>query len=258
MITITKRSSERAGNSLHTFKRLTGVVMGSALLAAPLTTSAAVEFITNPDWGIDITDFGYSDILLDLRPGFSSTTFGFREYLSGEWAGAVTYNVGGTQVAPTWYEPNFIFPDWTTNSNFNVVNPIAGTGNVNADGFQIYESTISNNQLRIDMTFQMRDSGTGVEQGLVPASEGGTGDSLASFPYVLSQNHTITNISEQAITDLQAFQFLHSLEAQTAIYDDRFYGGPFGDCIFRVDARGRRTRPDFPIVFFNNLGKRIR
>ena len=49
--------------------------------------------LANPHWNITLTDFGYSDFLLDNTPGFEG-----REYLSGEWGAAVGYQVsGGTE-----------------------------------------------------------------------------------------------------------------------------------------------------------------
>lgn len=233
---------------------LARILVGSTIVLGQVSTANAEAFLSNQNWEIELSDHGYSDILLDNRPGFEG-----REYLSGEWAGAVAYTVGGTVVAPTWYEPDFIFPDWTTNSNFAVVSPIAATGSFNSDGFGLYTSRIANAHLQVDMTFQMRDSVTGVEQGTAPAGVGGSGSSMTSTPYVLIQEHTITNISGQAITDLQAFQFLHSLEAQTAVYDDRAYGGAFGAYHYDITQQGTSVFPTFdpetfePIDFYEHF-----
>ena len=51
--------------------------------------------LLNDDWYIELTDFGYSDILIDTVPGFipdDPTSNQLREYLSGEWAAAVHYD----------------------------------------------------------------------------------------------------------------------------------------------------------------------
>ena len=80
----------------------TGVATGQQLL------------LSNPHWNITLSDFGYSDYMLDNTPGFEG-----REYLSGEWAAAVAYQVSGQPaVTPQWLERYFTFPDWTNNSTF--------------------------------------------------------------------------------------------------------------------------------------------
>ena len=56
--------------------------------------------LANPHWNITLTDFGYSDFLLDNTPGFEG-----REYLSGEWGAAMGYQVaGGPNVTAQWLE----------------------------------------------------------------------------------------------------------------------------------------------------------
>ena len=98
--------------------------------------------IANPQWNITLTNFGYSDFLLDNTPGFEG-----REYLSGEWGAAVGYEVsGGPSVASQWLEPQFLYPDWPTNSTFTVVSALADAG-LNADGLPIAQSVIANTHL---------------------------------------------------------------------------------------------------------------
>src|SRR6188768_3595000 len=75
-------------------------------LVVPQMASAQVQ-LANPNWNITLTDFGYADLLFDNTPGLEG-----REYLSGEWGAAVSYQAGATTVTPQWLEPNFIFPDW--------------------------------------------------------------------------------------------------------------------------------------------------
>lgn len=191
--------------------------------------------LVNPNWEINLTDAGYSDYLGDLTPGFEG-----REYLSGEWAAAVSYSVDGNTVAPTWLEPNFIYPDWTTNSNFSVVQGIAETG-VNADGLPIAESIIENGDLRITLRFEMIDTITGTPMGTVKKSAGGSGASVRSNRYVLKQTYAIENIGEQTISDLQLFQFLHGLNSLAGVYDDRSYAGPMAE--YRYDTTLNGTDP---------------
>ncbi len=193
-----------------------------SLTAEPRVSRAEID-LTNPDWNITLTDFGYSDLLFDDAPGFVG-----REYLSGEWAAAISYSQDANSHTPTWLEPQFVFPDWTTNSDFSVISPAAVTG-FNADGLPIAESTIANNEVSIHQTFEMIDTVTGVEIGRSPASLGGAGASRASNQYAMRHTYSITNTTEADITDLAIFQFLHSLEATEALYDDRDYGGAFGE-----------------------------
>ena len=204
--------------------------------------------ISNPDWEIGLWDSGYSDLLLDKRPGFEG-----REYLSGEWAGAVGYKKGATTVTPDWLEPCFIFPDWATGSAYSVVSGLSGTAVINASGFEIFSSTISNGDLEIKQSYEMVDTtidggsgptGPGIEQGEDPAVTGGSGFSTTSNRYILKQGYGIKNVSGEGITDLQLFQFLHSLNAEKAVYDDRSYGpSPWGDYKYDITQRGKDFTP---------------
>ncbi len=184
--------------------------------------------LNNPSWQINLTDYGYSDYLGDLTPGFVG-----REYLSGEWGAAVGYTVGGTTVAPVWLEKNFIYPDWTTNSNFNVVSGIAVTG-TNAAGLEIAQSIIENGDLKITIDYEMQDTITGMAMGNTAASAGGAGVSVDSNRYVLKQTYTVENISGSDITNVQLFQLLHDLNGQSGVYDDRTYAGSLGG--YRYDT----------------------
>lgn len=214
-------------------KRLTRIAIAGALGLVAQSALANIS-VSNTDWEIILTDHGYSDLLLDKRPGYEG-----REYLSGEWAGAVGYTRADMSVvSPTWLEPDFIFPDWTTNSNFAVAVAINDTGVNNADGFDIYGSVIQNPDLTISMTYEMLDTVTGTPTGLSPASLGGGGASQNSNRYVLKQTYSITNSGDQDLVDLNLFQFLHSLEATTALFDDRFYAGALSAYQFDITQQG--------------------
>jgi hypothetical protein len=211
----------------------------AALAVAVLTGSAghapAQLVLANPNWNITLTNFGYSDFLLDNTPGFEG-----REYLSGEWGAAVGYTTGGGTVTPQWLEPNFSYPDWVTNSTFHVVAPITLTGVLNADGLPIAESVIANADLQITLRYEMLDTVTGTPMGGAPASAGGTGASLMSSRYVLKQTYTIKNISAPAaaISNLQLFQLLHGLQSQRGLYDNRTYAGPLSEYRYDVTQAG--------------------
>ncbi len=194
--------------------------------------------IFNPDWSITLTDFGYSDLLFDQRPGFVG-----REYLSGEWGAAVGYDLIDTSsgsvvssVSPEWLEPEFIFPDWTTNSRFGTVSAIAPTAGP-AAAPTAAESTIANPVLEIYHTYEMIPTDGGIDMGYEPKSAGGPGKFKTSTEYVLKQTYKITNKeTDFGITNLNLYQFLHGLFSDSATYDDRMYppGGPFDD--YRYDT----------------------
>lgn len=205
--------------------------------------------LSGPAWEIALTDYGYSDYLGDLTPGFEG-----REYLSGEWGGAVGYRQGNDTRLPTWLEPVFVYPDWATNSNFQVVSAIT-QGADNAHGLPTASSVIANGQLRITQRFEIVDTRTGMAMGNAAASAG-AGASLLSNRYVLQQTYTFENIAGTPLDNLQFFQFLHGLTAQSGVYDNRDYGGALGnfrhDVTLGGDAAGDARQFDY-IGFHSKL-----
>lgn len=202
----------------------------TAFTAACLSFGAHAQFTTiqSPDWEIEVTDYGFSDYLGDLTPGFEG-----REYLSGEWAGAVSYQ----GKAPTWLEPDFLFPDWRTNSNFSVVQPMA-LGSPNSSGLPTASSIISNGTLGVTQKLEIVDTVTGMAMGTAAAS-GATSSSLQSNRYVLMHSYTFQNMSSAPIENLQFFQFLHGLNSQSGVYDNRDYGGAMSDHQYDVTQSGQ-------------------
>jgi hypothetical protein len=198
---------------------------------APAQTTSLT--LGNPDWNITLTDYGYSDFLLDNTPGFQG-----REYLSGEWGAAVGYQLsGGTTVSPQWLEPQFSYPDWTTNSTFHVVSAIT-PGVLNADNLPTAQSVISNNQVEITIHYEMLDTVTGTPMGCTPATAGGVGTFINSNRYVLKQTYSMRNVSGAAISNLQFFQLLHGLQSQRGMYDNRHYAGQLSEFSYDVTAAG--------------------
>jgi len=202
----------------------------AAMLLAPLSAFGQGGLtLANPHWNITLTDFGYSDFLLDNTPGFEG-----REYLSGEWGAAVGYEVsGGANVTAQWLEPQFAYPNWTTNSKFTVTDPLTQTG-WNADNLPIAQSVINNGVLEITQRFEMLDTVTGTPMGTKPASAGGAGTFHDSNRYVMKHTYTVKNITAAAVSNVQLFQFLHGLNSQRGVYDNRLYTGPLGN--FRYDT----------------------
>lgn len=237
-----------------------------ARLACPLTTLAAAVLalgslgtaqaqssniltLASPSWEIALSDYGYSDYLGDLTPGYQG-----REYLSGEWAGAIGYGQAGTLRKPTWLEPNFVYPDWTTNSNFQVVSAITAGSN-NAQGLPTASSVIQNDALRITQRFEIIDTRTGMAMGIAAASAS-QGASLVSNRYVLQQTYTFENIANTRLDNLQFFQFLHGLTSQSGVYDNRAHAGAMAnyryDTTLSGDAGGGANQFDY-IAFHSKV-----
>lgn len=190
------------------------------ITVSPASSTGGSMQLANPNWNITLTDFGYSDFLLDNTPGFEG-----REYLSGEWGSAMAYTRGnGNHVAPKWLEPNFMFPDWKTNSDFHVVQGIHIVGS-NLDGLPIAQSVISNGDLEVTLRFEMVDTVTGTPMGVKPASDGSAGLSVNSNRYVMNQTFTVKNVSGAQITNVQLFHLLHGFISQRGQYDNRSYPG---------------------------------
>jgi len=210
---------------------LLGMLM---LLLLPATAPAQTWLtLANPHWNITLTDAGYSDYLLDNTPGFEG-----REYLSGEWGAAVGYQlVGGAVVSPLWLEKNFSFPDWVTDSNFGVKLSIAQVG-LNADNLPIAQSVLTNGDLEITMRHEMLDTVVGTPMGTTRASAAGAGSSINSSRYVLKQTATIKNISGGAISGVQFFQFVHGMNSQHGVYDNRAYSGSLSNFQYDVTLAG--------------------
>lgn len=205
------------------------------ILTLPVSTYAQSNnsCIASPDWGIFVTDYGYADAMVDLRT-IGDLNFKGREYLSGEWGHAIAYTKAAVVNNPIWLEPDFLFPDWQTNSNFSVNSAITMTA-VNTQGLPSYQSVISNSDLEITINSQVIDTATGIKQGMNAASAINTVEPpLNSGRYILQQTYVYKNISGETLSDITIFQMLHSLAALVALYDDRIYSdaaspaGPFG------------------------------
>jgi hypothetical protein len=200
--------------------RTTWLQIACLLMALPSAFGQGSLTIANPHWNITLTDFGYSDFLLDNTPGFEG-----REYLSGEWGAAVGYEVsGGPGVTAQWLQPQFLYPDWPTNSAFTVTTALTQTG-LNADNLPIAESVIANTHLQITQRFEMLDTITGTPMGTSPASAGGSGSFHHSNRYVMKHTYTVKNISGAAISNVRLFQLLHGMNSQRGAYDNRSYPG---------------------------------
>lgn len=214
------------------------IVSGSNALAQGPDQGPSL-LIQNPDWEIVVTTAGYSDLLFDRREGFRK-----REFLSGEWAAAVCFDKGGETIPPTWLQKQWIAPDWVSNSDFELENSgaFAVLPDPNIYDFTIFRSSVTNDCLRVTITFEMIDTVVdnppGIEMGIRPKDSVEEGVSVTSSRYVLKQTYTFENISGQELNNFKFFQFLHGLESATAVYDDRDYGGPFAGYQYDITQEG--------------------
>ncbi len=226
------------------FARVIGPVLAGCLVLAGMMTAQAqpggegMEMF-NPDWSMYINAYGYSDFAFDQRPGFEG-----REYLSGEWAAAVEYQAGATHVAPDWINPDFIFPDWTSDSDFSMVTDVHQLAGTNGYGFAILQSIINNPQVRITITSEFVDTTNGIPQGMSPRSAS-KGSNQISDRYLMHQTFSISNISGTTLTSFKFFKFLHALEAESALYDDRNYGPAYHGDHFTITEF---THPQTPLA----------
>lgn len=198
--------------------------------------------VSSPTWEILITDYGYADFALDRRPGFVG-----REYLSGEWATAVGYTTVEGPAGPIWLQPYWFYPDWVSNSDFGVEEPIGPRRRgspTNAWGFPVFQSTVTNRHLRITLTYEMLDSESGIAAGIVPRSWGVPGRCLWTDRYVFRQTVQVANRTEELVRDVRLFQFVHGLESACASFDDRDYGGPWGAFRYDLTLQGRSWARD--------------
>lgn len=211
-------------------------------LASSLAQSAAAQgfaegaVLENPDWKLIITDYGYSDLALDNRPGFEG-----REFLSGEWAAAVHYGGGSQPAGPIWLPRRWVYPDWESNSPFGVKRPLSFAdpqNPFNADHFPVFQSVLTNADLEITMTYEMLDTQTGLAQGNAPAGAGGPGAAIRSNRYVFRQTYRLVNQSGQPLTQFKFYQFLHALETATATFDNRDYGGALAEYRYDITQEG--------------------
>lgn len=216
--------------------RVSGLAAACALSLGQIPSAQADytwnwQTLSNPNWEISLTDYGYSDYLFDLTPGFEG-----REYLSGEWGAAVTYGKGVNTVTPTWLEPRFSFPDWNTNSSFTAIQPMTvGTG---ANGLPTGSSIVGNGDIRITQNVSFVDTLVGTPMGWAAASAGGAGNALSSNRYVMLQSYSITNTSSETLNNLQFFQLLHGLNSQSGVFDNRAYAGPMSEYRYDITLGG--------------------
>lgn len=207
-------------------------VLPLALLGIAPPVLAQQEY-ASPHWSITMSDYGYSDFIEYTAGAFPPGWI--HEMISGEWGAAIAYD-GIPLTLPEramWLEPEWVYPNWTTNSNFTVIQPLDFPQDLDADGLPEGSSVIANADVEITISLDVQDTVSGTPMGE------GTG-SVASSRYVLLTTYTIKNLRATTLTGVRFFQFLHGHPANDetsqvrAFYDTTTYAGPLQD--FRYDV----------------------
>ena len=110
---------------------------------------------------------------------------------------------------------------------------------LNADNLPIAQSVLANSHLEITLRHEMLDTVVGTPMGATPASAGGVGDFHPSAAATCSSRPARSRTSPAArISNVQFFQFLHGLNSQRGVYDNRAYSGTFSNFQYDVTLAG--------------------
>jgi len=179
--------------------------------------------LSNPYWDMTLDAAGYSDYLgwfYSPRPHVQG------EMLSGEWAVAVYYDGISTNPNAMWLTDYFIFPDWETNSDFEIYqNPNAWDDPCNpVVGDDTGYSAIRNAQIEVRIDYEIVDLGEQDANGvggspLAFRDVNGMSVFVHSERYVLLQTYTITNIDQNDINNLEFYQMLCGLTTNQSFYE---------------------------------------
>jgi hypothetical protein len=201
----------------------------------------------NIHWALQLTPSGYTDFGTYDQPPFvrgdprdADAPEPIHEMFSGEWAAAVAYDA----MAPVWLEKCFRYPEWKTNSNFTIVDPVQFPGDPDEDGMNEGFSTIENPQLRIRVEYDFENTGTGVAMGKGSADPGEAFET--SNPFVLHQTYELTNITAAPLTGVSFYKLSHPhpANAETGIVDIGFDDTPHAEGAlqdYRWDISGFAT-----------------
>lgn len=199
-----------------------------------------------------VTSGGYMDVVIDTRMGFHG-----REYLSGEWAPAISYD----GHPPMWLSRWHIFPDYMTNSDLDILdkdgNVVLGNGAtpmdfqntlteiwvhpdqpVNKDGFTVLQSRQRNAHVEITHRYEFCKAPGGMAQGLSPVGGAQTGMLMQSSEFAYVHTLTFRNISDTPLENFNYYHLIHSLQADYVVYDDTDHGGFMGDYRYDFTQRG--------------------
>jgi hypothetical protein len=174
------------------------------------------------EWDITLDDYGYSD-WINFRP----LSVPSHEMLSGEWAAAIYYN-GIPNGQSMWLTRQFICPTFTTNSDFQVTQPmtyIGGTDSAEAVIYRLIPGDSTPDTLKITIGYHL------VCEGSVAMGVGTT--YIPSTACIMRATYTINNIpvapDSSTITGVRFYQMLHGHPANNydggirGVYDDSLY-----------------------------------
>ena len=148
----------------------------------------------------------------------------YHELLSGEWGAAIYYegidtavidpNTGQRQAM--WLTQQFEYPYWSTHSTFSAPGLCAAWNNPAnpAPGMNTGQSVITNGDVEITIDYEVVDLEPLAGDFYSPMSfiadpNGGAIGYMYSDRYVFLQTYTLRNLKDQALTDLEFYQFLH-------------------------------------------------
>jgi hypothetical protein len=158
------------------------------------------------------------------------------EMLSGEWAAAIHYDGIASGSAAMWLTRSFVYPDFTTNSNFSTVGePNAWNNPANpVQGIDSAYATIRDepNKVKIKIDWELADLSGGAFSPLGLMDANGVPRFVKSTRYVILQTYTMKNISASPITGLKFFQLLHGHPAVYGSGDSGSYStASYGDAL---------------------------
>jgi hypothetical protein len=179
--------------------------------------------MSNPEWEIYITDFGYSDYMRSPQE---------HDQLAGDWAAAIMYE-GIANGEAMWLEKNWVCPAWTSNSEFEVILPFTAWDDPRNPvvGNDTGQSVITNGDVEITINCYMFDGYT--VMGLSPCMD--DPNRITSHKYVMLQTYTIKNLKCEDIRNLSIFQMMHAHPNgdfgpnNYGVYDPTNYSDPHDD-----------------------------
>ena len=173
--------------------------------------------VDNGDFRMLVNYFGYSDSMLDQRAHFLG-----REYLSGEWAGAVYYDGGTLGSTSRWLPNRFVFPDYfTATPHFTSVYPSPNEYMIFPDniyGSRVFGSKITNGDVEISLKYETVDFGASpagrLSLGWTPQSDGSAGSFLPSTQFGFKQSYEFKKNHREDIVwdDRERERFEEALE----------------------------------------------
>lgn len=136
--------------------------------------------------------------------------YSYHEVLSGEYGSAIFYDDISTEPNAMWLTNQFLFPNWTTNSDFDSFGASAWYDSSNpVPNNNTGQSVIENDQVRVTIDYEVVDLGDGNSSPLSVRDANGQTGFVKSFQYLFLQTYTITNLQNSSnITGLEFYQML--------------------------------------------------